>query len=86
MEQGDTFLEAISEELYDMCEEKDLDPEDVVERFEDETAEKLMKYISFSEEDVSFDYEESAACCNLRSVAFLVPCKFAAGKYLNDLT
>lgn len=85
VEQGDAFLEAISEELYDMCEEKDLDPEDVVERFEYETAERLMEYISFNEEGVSFDYEESAACCNLRSVAFLVPCEFAAGRYLKDI-
>ena len=85
VEQGDAFLEEISERLYDMCEEKDLDPEDVVERFEDETAEKLMEYISFKEEDVSFDYDESGECCNLRTVAFLIPCEFDAERYLKNL-
>ena len=45
----------------------------------------LAGYISVEEEQVTFDYGESAACENLRCVAFNVPCLFDYDRWKKEV-
>lgn len=50
-----------------------------------------MSYLSFSDyitakkEEVSFDYSETAASDNPRTIAFMVPCEFDDERFIEDL-
>ncbi len=85
LQQGDPCLENIGEELRETCEELVLDTEKIVGRFEEQSCEEIMEYISFSEAGISFDYEESAACGDLRTCAFRVACTFDIDRYLKEM-
>ncbi len=85
LQQGDPCLEDISDTLKNLCDELVLDTEEIIARFEEDTYEELMKYVSFSNENITFDYGESAACGDLRMCVFRIPCKFDAGKYIKDI-
>lgn len=84
LQQGDPALEDIADDLYNLCEDKGLDADRLTEHFNEEPLEKLMGYISFSEEEIEFDYGESEACGDRRCVAFRVKCVFDAGKYIKE--
>ena len=84
LQQGDPCLENVSEELCETCEELALDTEKIVGRFEEQSCEEIMEYISFSEAGISFDYEESVACGDRRVCAFRIACCFDLDKYLKD--
>lgn len=84
LQQGGPVLEDIADDLYNLCEDKGLDADRLTEHFNEESLEKLMGYISFSEEEIEFDYGESEACGDRRCVAFRVKCVFDAGKYIKE--
>lgn len=84
MRQGDACLDEIKDELYDAAVEKELDGDAAMEAFEEESCEAIMQYISFSEENIKFDYEESENCDDRSCVVFRIPCEFNLGKYLED--
>ena len=84
LQQGDPALEDIADDLYDLCEDKGLDADRLTEQFNEESLEKLMGYISFSEEEIEFDYGESEAYGDRRCVAFRIECVFDAGKYIKE--
>ena len=56
-----------------------------MDKFSEESIDKLMTYITVNEDVITFDYEESAACCDLKVVAFKIPCQFDEDKYLKDI-
>lgn len=85
LQQGDPCLENIGEELRETCEELVLDTEKIVGRFEEQSCEEIMEYISFSEAGISFDYEESVACGDRRMCAFKVACTFDTDRYLKEV-
>ena len=85
LQQGDACLENIGEELRETCEELDLDPEKIVGKFEDQSCEEIMKYISFSQAGISFDYEESVECGDRRMCAFRIACTFDTDRYLKEV-
>lgn len=86
LQQGDAVLDEIAEELADICEEdEDIDEEEaeaIVEGFTENDCEDLMPYISFSEEDIEFDYDESVAAEDRDICAFRIPCTFDAERYI----
>ena len=85
LQQGDPCLENIGEELCETCEELCLDTEKIVGRFEEQSCEEIMEYISFSEDDISFDYEESEDCGDRRMCAFRIACTFDTDRYLKEV-
>ncbi len=85
LQQGDPCLENIGEELRKTCEELFLDTEKIVDRFEEQSCEEIMEYISFSEAGISFDYGESVACGDRRMCAFRVACTFDTDRYLKEV-
>jgi len=85
LEQGDPCLKNIGEELRETCEELVLDTEKIISRFEEQSFEEIMEYISFSEAGISFDYEESVACGDHEMCAFRVACTFDIDRYLKDV-
>ena len=85
LQQGDPCLENIGEELRETCEELVLDTEKIVGRFEEQSCEEIMEYISFSEAGISLDYEESVACGDRRMCAFRVACTFDTDRYLEEV-
>ena len=85
LQQGDPCLENIGEELRETCAELSLDAEKIVNRFEEQSCEEIMEYISFSEVGISFDYEESAACGDRGMCAFRVACTFDIDRYLKEV-
>lgn len=85
LQQGDPYLENIGEELRKTCEKLVLDTEKIVDQFEEQSCEKIMEYISFSEAGISFDYEESVACEDRRMCAFRVACTFDTDRYLKEV-
>lgn len=86
LQQGDPAIESIGEELRDLCDELALDTEKIIAKFEDQSCEELMKYISFSEADITFNYEESVECGDRRMCAFRVACSFDADAYLKEVS
>ncbi len=84
LQQGDPCLENVSDELRDTCEELGLDTDKIIAKFEDQSCEKLMEYINFSEAGISFDYEESVACGDRRVCAFRIACSFDLDRYLKE--
>ena len=84
LQQGDPALEDIANDFYDLCEDKGLDADKLTDRFNEESLEKLLEYISFSEKDIEFDFGESAACDDRNCVAFRIKCVFDAGKYIKE--
>ena len=84
LQQGDPVLEDVADDLYDLCEDKGLDADRLTDCFNEESTEKLMGYISFSEKDIEFDFGESAACDDRNCVAFRIKCVFDAGKYIKE--
>lgn len=85
LQQDDHYLEGIGDELWETCEELVLDTKKIVGRFKEQSCEEIMEYISFSEADISFDYEESVECGNRRVCAFRVACTFDTDRYLKDM-
>ena len=85
LQQGDPCLEDIGEELRETCEELRLDAEKIIDRFEKQSCEEIMKYIGFSQAGISFDYEESVACGDRRMCAFRIACIFNADRYLKEV-
>ncbi len=83
LQQGDPCLESISSDLLDEASEKGLNETNVSNRFENDSCENLMEYISIDENLITFDYGESQACGDLKCVAFNIPCKFDSDRYLN---
>ena len=84
LQQGDPALEDIANDFYDLCEDKGLDADKLTDRFNEESLEKLLEYISFSEEDIEFDYGESEAYGDRRCVVFRIKCAFDAEKYIKE--
>ena len=85
LQQGDPAIESVGEELRDLCDEHMLDTDKIVAKFEDQSCEELMKYISFSEAGITFDYGESVECGDRRMCAFRVTCSFDADAYLKEV-
>lgn len=85
LEQGDPAIELIGEELRDLCDELVLDTDKIIAKFEDQSCEELMKYISFSEAGITFDYEESLECGDRRICVFRIACVFNSDKYLKEV-
>ncbi len=82
LQQGDPAIESIGEELRDLCDELVLDTDKIITKFEEQSCEELMKYISFSEAGITFDYGESVECGDRRMCAFRIACNFDSDKYL----
>lgn len=89
LSQGDDyFFDKVRDDLRDNAEAMNMSGsqvDDLTEKFDEEDVNILMKYITFKEEEITFDYGESAACENLRTVAFRIPCKFDSSGYINSV-
>ena len=85
LQQGDPAIESIGEELYNLCDKLALDTDKIIAKFENQSCEELMKYISFSETNITFDYEESLNCGDRRVCAFKIICNFDLNKYLKEI-
>ena len=85
LQEDDFYLESVGEELRSACDELGLDTDGIITKFENRPREELMEYISFSEEDIAFDYEESAKCKDRRLCAFRIGCDFDLDGYLEDV-
>ena len=85
LQQGDPAIELIGEELHDLCDELVLDTDKIIAKFENQSCEELMEYISFSEAGITFDYEESVECGDRRMCAFRIACTFNSDKYLKEV-
>ena len=90
LQQEDPIIESIGEELHDLCDRLTLNTDKIITKFENQSCEELMKYISFSEAGITFDYEESINCENRRICAFkrklLVTAKSASKRELSIYT
>jgi hypothetical protein len=86
--QGDDyFLDQIRDELRDDAEEAGMSVsqiDELTDKFAEDDIDTLMKYITFEESDITFDYEESAAGGDLKVVAFRIPCQFDTNRYIDD--
>lgn len=85
LQQGDPAIESIGEALQDLCDELVLDTDKIIAKFEEQSCEELMKYISFSEAGITFDYGESVECGDRRMSAFRIACSFDLDKYLKEV-
>jgi len=85
LQQGDPCLEDIGDELRDLCDELALDTDKIIDKFETQSCEELMEYISFSEAGITFDYGESEECGDRRVCAFRIECNFDLDKYLKEV-
>ncbi len=83
--QGDPCVEDLETDVWNAAYDKGMDADKVVEIFNDDDLDNLMKYIRYNESTITFDYSESAACCDLKVVAFNIPCEFNIDKYLDDI-
>ena len=83
--QGDPCLESLETDIWNTADDKNIDADKVVEIFNNDDLGNLMKYIHHNESTITFDYGESAACCDLKVVAFNVPCELDIDKYLDNI-
>lgn len=87
LQQGDEmFFDSIRDGLQDEAEDKGIDADKITDAFIEDSVDELMKYISFNEENITFDYPESEACGDLKVVAFRIPCDFDSDRYIKDKT
>lgn len=88
LQQGDDwFFDQISENIQEEAEIagfNDINVEKLLDKFTNDEVDNLMNYISIDENSITFDYGESAACDDLKCVAFCVPCKFDTHRYITD--
>ena len=85
LQQGDPALEFIGEKLRDLCDELVLDTDKIIAKFENQSCDDLMKYISIYEASIAFDYEESEGCGDRRICAFRITCSFDLDRYLEEV-
>ena len=64
--------------------EKENATEKVLDAFDEADTDNLLNYITFDENKITFDYAESEACCDLKVVAFDIPCEFDCKKFIED--
>lgn len=88
LQQGDDwFFDQISENIQEEAEKagfNEANVEKLLDKFTNDEIETIMNYISIDENSITFDYGESAACDDLKCVAFCVPCKFDTHRYITD--
>ena len=84
LQQGDPCLEHIGDELCDLGKNHKINADKINDKFGEQSCEELMEYISFSDDTITFDYEESAECGDPRVCAFRIACKFDAERYLKE--
>ena len=85
LQQGDPCLEDIGDYLRNLCDELVLDADRIIAKYESQSCEEIMKYITFVEAGITFDYEESVACGDRRICAFRIACIFNSDKYLKEV-
>ena len=85
LNQNSDVLDELELAISDAADEAGLDYDKVCEDFKEADIKELMPYISIKEDDVTFDYDESAACEDLRVVAFNVPCTFSVDEYISSI-
>ena len=85
LQQGDECINDVTNDIYDISDRQNTHVEPYINHFENDSCENLIQYISFDENTITFDYEESSACENLRVVAFRIPCTFDTEKYITDI-
>ena len=85
LNQEPDVLEELELAISDAADEVGLDCDKVWEDFMEADIKELMSFIIIKENDVTFDYDESAACEDLRVVAFNIPCDFDVDKYIKSI-
>ena len=78
-------LDELELSISDAADATGLDYDKVWEDFMEADIKELMPYITIKENSITFDYDESAACENLRIVVFNVPCDFNVDKYIKSI-
>ena len=83
--QGDPCMDYIKDDLLEKTEEDDkIDVNNLETIYDDDDINTLMKYITYDENGIEFDYGEAYACDDRRLGVYKIPCFFNATKYIQE--